>query len=47
MVNHDFASREEYSDSDTVYKNKENGNMLPRETPSIHMMKSIKYLRKV
>ena len=49
MVNHDFATREEDSDSvsDIVYKNRENGNMLLRQTPSIHMMKSIKCLRTV
>lgn len=49
MVNHDLATREEDSDSvlDIVYKNRENGNMLLRQTPSIHMMKSIKCLRTV
>lgn len=49
MVNHDFATREEDSDSvsDIVYKNRENANMLLRQIPSIHTMKSIKYLRTV
>lgn len=44
MVNHsDFAARK--ADSDTVFINRENGDMLLRKTPPIHV-KGSKHLRK-